>query len=204
MKPNYQLMMEEIIANLDGRPKLLLHACCGVCSSAVLERLLPHFDITILYYNPNIYPEDEYIKRLDTLKKLIKEMKADIKIMPVNYEQERFYEIAEGLESEKEGGSRCSKCYHLRLEKTAFLAQKHGFEYFGTTLSISPYKNAEKLNTIGKALENKYGVKYLLADFKKKDGYKRSNELAREFNLYRQNYCGCEYSLEEVKSKDLV
>ena len=204
MKPNYQLIMEEIIANLDGRPKLLLHACCGVCSSAVLERLLPHFDITILYYNPNIYPEDEYIKRLDTLKKLIKEMKGDIKIMPVNYEQERFYEIAEGLEKEKEGGSRCSKCYHLRLEKTALLAQKYGFDYFGTTLSISPYKNAEKLNTIGKALENKYGVKYLLADFKKKDGYKRSNELAREFNLYRQNYCGCEYSLEEVKSKDLV
>ncbi len=199
MKTNYQIVMENIINNLQNKPKLLLHACCGVCSSAVLERIYPYFDITILYYNPNIYPEEEYLKRLETQKEIITKMKLNIDILEVNYEKEKFEEISKGLEEEKEGGERCSKCYLLRLEKTAKLAKKHGFEYFCTTLSVSPYKNAEKLNKIGKILEEKYNVKYLYSDFKKKDGYKRSTELAKKYNLYRQDYCGCEYSLNERK-----
>jgi len=201
MKINYQLVMEDIIKTLNNKPKLLLHACCGVCSSAVLERILPYFDITILYYNPNIYPKTEYLKRLDTQKEIINKMNLNINLLEVEYEKEKFDEIAKGLEEEKEGGERCTKCYLLRLEKTAKLAQKHGFEYFCTTLSVSPYKNAEKLNKIGKILEDKYKVKYLYSDFKKKEGYKRSCELAKEYNLYRQDYCGCEFSLNEMKEK---
>ena len=134
MKTNYQIVMENIINNLQNKPKLLLHACCGVCSSAVLERIYPYFDITILYYNPNIYPEEEYLKRLETQKEIITKMKLNIDILEVNYEKEKFEEISKGLEEEKEGGERCSKCYLLRLEKTAKLAKKHGFEYFCTTL----------------------------------------------------------------------
>ncbi len=197
MKTNYQLVMEAIIADLKHKPKLLLHACCGVCSASVLEQLIPYFDITILYYNPNIYPLDEYNKRLDTLKELIQKMHLDVKLMPVNYEEEKFNQVATGLEEEKEGGTRCTKCYYLRLEKTAQLAAMHDFEFFGTTLSVSPYKNAAKLNQIGDLLAQKYQVNYLFSDFKKKDGYKRSNELARKYELYRQNYCGCKYSLNE-------
>lgn len=201
MKTNYQLVMEDMLQNLHGKPKLLLHACCGVCSSAVLERIYPYFDITILYYNPNIYPEEEYNKRLKTQKEIINKMNLNINILEVDYDKEKFNEISKGLEEEKEGGERCTKCYLLRLEKTAILAQKHNFEYFCTTLSVSPYKNAEKLNKIGKILEEKYKVKYLYSDFKKKEGYKRSIELAKQYNLYRQEYCGCEYSLKEMKEK---
>jgi len=201
MKINYQLVMEDIINNLNSKPKLLLHACCGVCSSAVLERLYPYFDITILYYNPNIYPKTEYIKRLGTQKEIIEKMKLNVNILEVGYEKEKFDKIAKGLESEKEGRERCTKCYLLRLEKTAQIAQKQGFDYFCTTLSVSPYKSAEKLNKIGKILEEKYAVKYLYSDFKKKEGYKRSCELAKEHNLYRQEYCGCEYSLNEMREK---
>ncbi len=197
MKTNYQLVMENIINNLKNKPKLLLHACCGVCSSAVLERLYPYFDITILYYNPNIYPEDEYIKRLNTQKEIIKKMNLDVKLLPIDYKSEEFNKIARGLEKEKEGGLRCTKCYYLRLEKTAELAAKYHFDYFCTTLSVSPYKDAQKLNKIGEKLETKYKVKYLYSDFKKKDGFKRSYELAKKYNLYRQEYCGCMYSLNE-------
>lgn len=203
MKTNYNTIMEEIIDSLDNKPKLLLHACCGVCSSAVLERLYPHFDITILFYNPNIYPENEYNKRLDTQKEIISKMNLDVKILKTNYESEEFTKISKGLEEEKEGGERCTKCYLLRLEKTAHLAQLNNFDYFCTTLSVSPYKNAEKLNKIGKILEEKYNTKYLYSDFKKKEGYKRSTQLAKQYNLYRQDYCGCEYSLKEAKEKAL-
>ncbi len=203
MKTNFNSIMEDIITNLNNKPKLLLHACCGVCSASVIEKLYPHFDITILYYNPNIYPENEYQKRLNTLKELISKLNMDINLMPVKYEAEEFNKIASGLEAEKEGGSRCSKCYLLRLEKTAKLAAEHGFDYFCTTLSVSPYKNAEKLNKIGDILAKKYQVKYLFSDFKKKDGYKRSNELARSYNLYRQKYCGCKYSLNESLETNL-
>lgn len=201
MKTNYQLIMEDIINKLDNKPKLLLHACCGVCSSAVLERLNNFFDITILFYNPNIYPEEEYIKRLETQKEIINKMNLNVNLMDIEYNQEEFTKISKGLEQEKEGGERCTKCYLLRLEKTAELAQLEGFEYFCTTLSISPYKNAEKLNKIGHILEEKYQVKYLYSDFKKKNGYKRSTELAKQYNLYRQDYCGCEYSLIESREK---
>ena len=198
MKTNYQIIMEDIINNLDKKPKLLLHACCGICSSSVLERLIPYFDITVLYYNPNIYPEEEYKKRYETLKELITKSKSNVKIKEIGYESEKFDKIAQGLENEKEGGARCTKCFYLRLEETAKLAQKEDYDYFCTTLSVSPYKNSQKLNEIGKILENKYKIKYLYSDFKKKEGYKRSNELSRKYELYRQNYCGCKYSLKEI------
>ena len=198
MKTNYQIIMEDIINNLDKKPKLLLHACCGICSSSVLERLIPYFDITVLYYNPNIYPEEEYKKRYETLKELITKSKSNVKIKEIGYESEKFDKIAQGLENEKEGGARCTKCFYLRLEETAKLAQKEDYDYFCTTLSVSPYKNSQKLNEIGKILENKYKIKYLYSDFKKKEGYKRSNELSRKYELYRQNYCGCKYSLNEI------
>lgn len=190
--------MEETLANLKGKPKLLLHACCGVCSSSVLERLYPFFDITLLYYNPNIYPEEEYFKRFDALKEIVLKMKIKVKIIEIGYESKEFKSLAKGLENEKEGGERCTKCFYLRLEKTAKLAQKYNFEYFSTTLSVSPYKNSEKLNKIGKVLSEKYNIKYLYSDFKKKEGYKRSSELANKYNIYRQHYCGCKYSLSEA------
>ncbi len=199
MKTNYQIIMENIINNLKNKPNLLLHACCGVCSSSVLEKLYPYFNITVLYYNPNIYPEEEYNKRLDTLKKLIKKTKYNIKIKEIGYDSDKFDKISIGLENEKEGGERCTKCFYLRLEETAKLAKKENYDYFCTTLSVSPYKDSQKLNKIGKILEEKYDIKYLYSDFKKKEGYKRSNELSKEYKLYRQNYCGCKYSLNEVK-----
>ena len=186
--------MENIINNLSDKPKLLLHACCGVCSSSVLERLKDYFDITILYYNPNIYPKEEYDLRLETLKKLIKKTDTNIKLLEIGYNEKDFTKEIKGLEEEKEGGKRCVKCYYLRLNQTAILAKNKNYDYFCTTLSVSPYKNSEKLNKIGKILEEKYQVKYLYSDFKKKDGYKRSNELAKKYNLYRQDYCGCKYS----------
>lgn len=197
MKTNYNLIMEEIIDNLENKPKLLLHACCGVCSSAVLEKLLNYFDITILYYNPNIYPNEEYIKRLNTQNEIIAKMKAKVNLLELGHKEEDFKKIAKGLEKEKEGGARCTKCYYLRLEETAKLAKDNNYDYFCTTLSVSPHKNSEKLNQIGKMLEEKYKVKYLYSDFKKKDGYKRSIELAKKYGLYRQDYCGCEYSKKE-------
>ncbi len=198
MKTNYNEIMENTLANLKGKPKLLLHACCGICTSSVLERLYPFFDITILYYNPNIYPEEEYLKRFDTLKEIILKMKIKVKLLEIGYESKEFKAISKGLENEKEGGERCTKCFYLRLEKTAKLAQKRNFDYFTTTLSVSPHKDSQKLNQIGKVLSEKYNVEYLYSDFKKKEGYKRSNELAKKYDLYRQNYCGCKYSLNEA------
>lgn len=199
MKTNYNLIMENIISNLNGKPSLLLHACCGVCSSAVLERLYPFFNITVLYYNPNTYPYEEYIKRLEVQKKIISKMNFDVRIMEIGYNSKDFDNISKGLEDEKEGDKRCSKCYYLRLEKTAQIALENNFDYFTTTLSVSPYKDSQKLNKIGKILEEKYKIKYLYSDFKKKEGYKRSNELARKYNLYRQDYCGCKYSLKQSR-----
>ena len=199
MKTNYQIIMENIINNLKGKPSLLLHACCGVCSSSVLEKLLPYFNITVLYYNPNIYPEEEYIKRYNTLKELISKMNIDVKLIKKEYKSEEFENIAKGLEDEKEGGERCTKCFYLRLNETAKIAKDNNYDYFCTTLSVSPYKDSQKLNKIGKILESKYKIKYLYSDFKKKEGYKRSNELSKKYNLYRQHYCGCRYSLNEIK-----
>ena len=198
MKINYNQIMEETITNLKGKPKLLLHACCGVCASSVLERLYPYFEITVLYYNPNIYPQEEYIKRFENLEQIALKMKLKIKILEIGYESKEFRAISKGLEKEKEGGERCLKCYKLRLERAAKMARDYNYDYFCTTLSVSPYKDSEKLNQIGTELSQKYNVKYLYSDFKKKEGYKRSNELAKEYNLYRQDYCGCKYSLNEA------
>ena len=196
-KINYFLECEKEIRRNAGRlPRLLLHSCCAPCSSAVLEYLSPHFDITLFYYNPNITPEEEYRKRVAELHRLVRE--ADypnpVAILEGRYDPTAFFGMARGLEELPEGGQRCFCCYRLRLEETARVAAAGGYEYFTTTLSVSPYKNAAKLNAIGAELGEACGVKYLLSDFKKKDGYRRSIELSRQYGLYRQNYCGCVFS----------
>lgn len=180
------------------KQKLLLHSCCAPCSTAVIERLYDDYDITILYYNPNIYPEEEYIKRKNEEIKYLKhlnEIGYKISMLDSDYESENFYDATKGYENEREGGARCAICFKLRLEKTAKLAKTNGYEIFGTTLTVSPHKNAELINSIGLGLEREIGVKFLVSNFKKQDGYKRSVELAKENNLYRQNYCGCEFAL---------
>ena len=193
---NYQIEMEKIINNLKHKPKLLLHVCCAPCSSYVLSILVKYFDIDIVYYNPNITDELEYNKRLDELKKFLKIdlYNGLIKIVDCDYDNMDFFNVVKGLEEEKEGGRRCFECYKLRLEYTAKVASQLGYDYFTTSLSISPYKNSKWLNEIGVYLENEYGIKYLTADFKKKNGYKKSIELSKKYNLYRQDYCGCIYS----------
>lgn len=201
MKQNYQKMLEETIAKNQREervPSLLLHSCCAPCSSYCLEYLSQYFKITVFYYNPNIYPESEYTKRIWEQQKLINELPAKhpISFMAGPYDKERFYEMASGLEHVKEGGARCMKCYELRLREAAKIAKNAGFDYFTTTLSISPLKKAERLNEIGQRLGEEYEVEYLLSDFKKKNGYKRSIELSKIYGLYRQDYCGCEFSME--------
>lgn len=198
-KVNYQIELEKIIDSLNSKPKLLLHACCGVCSSYVLEYLSKYFDITVLYYNPNIYPLEEYEKRLLNQKKIIQKLVPFVKLKTITYNEEEFLNNVIGLENEAEGGARCTKCFMLRMEKTAVIAKEEGYDCFCTTLSVSPYKDSQKLNKIGKYLEEKYDIKYLYSDFKKKNGYKRSNELARMYDIYRQNYCGCRYSIKKTQ-----
>lgn len=197
--------MEEQISTSNEGSTLLLHACCAPCSSAVLERLSNFFKITIIYYNPNITEEKEYLKRLTELKDFIKKIKTKypINIIDTRYNPKEFFTIAKGLEKEKERGKRCYECYKLRLEETAKVAKKQGFDFFTTTLTLSPYKNTTWLNEIGEELSKKYQASYLYSDFKKKNGYKRSIELSKEYNLYRQDYCGCIYSKlerEEIKN----
>lgn len=199
---NYQKELEKLISSLQKEervPKLLLHSCCAPCSSYVLEYLSDYFEITVLYYNPNIFPENEYTKRILEQQMLIQDMKVKhpISFLAGGYDRDKFYEIARGLEHLKEGGERCFKCYELRLEEAARIAKEGKFDYFTTTLSISPLKNAEKLNTIGKKIGERYDVEYLQSDFKKKNGYKRSIELSKIYGLYRQDYCGCEYSFRD-------
>ncbi len=199
---NYQKELDKIIEKLktDGRvPRLLLHSCCAPCSSYVLEYLSEYFEITVFYYNPNIFPPQEYEKRVVEQQQLIEMLPTRHKVSFIegNYDRERFYSMAKGLEEVKEGGSRCFGCYELRLQETARIAKEGGFDYFTTTLSISPLKNAGKLNEIGIRLGEEYGVPYLVSDFKKKEGYKRSTELSREYGLYRQDYCGCEFSIRK-------
>ena len=188
--------MEEIINQLNKVPKVLLHSCCAPCSSACIEKLTKYFDITILYYNPNIEPEEEYLKRKEEEIRFINEYPNinKLDIIDCDYDNNKYHEIIKGLEEEKEGGARCVKCYNLRMEYTAILAKKLKYDYFATTLTLSPLKDAQILNKIGYAIEDKYNIKYLPSDFKKKDGYKRSIELSKEYNLYRQDYCGCIYS----------
>lgn len=203
---NYQKEMDKLLHSLQGEgrvPKLLLHSCCAPCSSYVLEYLSDFFEITVFYYNPNIYPESEYTKRLLEQQALLSNMHFThpVSFIAGSYDKEKFYEMSDGLEHLKEGGERCHKCYELRLAQTARMAVKGGFDYFTTTLSISPMKNAGKLNEIGTDVASRYGVKYLQSDFKKKNGYKRSIELSKKHGLYRQDYCGCEFSIENKKEK---
>lgn len=197
---NYQKVLDETLLNLEQqniKPTLLLHACCAPCSSYVIEYLNKYFDITIYYYNPNIYPETEYMKRMNELKKFLKETRYNIKFIEEDYIPDEYYKNIKGLEKLGERSERCYNCYKLRMEKACKFAKNNNFDYFTTTLSISPYKNSVWINEIGEKLSNKYNIKYLYSDFKKKNGYKRSLELSKEYNLYRQDYCGCVYSLEE-------
>ncbi len=201
MPKNYQKMLDETLSGLPIAPnnprKLLLHSCCGPCSSAVLECLSAYFDITILYYNPNIYPTAEFNKRAEVQQQLVSSMNSanPVKLVTCAYHPEDFDKAVRGYESEPEGGERCRKCFALRLKETAKYAQTEGFDYFTTTLSVSPHKETTALNDIGGTLAEKYGVKYLYSDFKKKNGYKRSIELSKQYGLYRQQYCGCKYSM---------
>ncbi len=206
MKNDYNLLMEKTITEIlaqQKKPSLLLHACCGPCSSAVLELLASVFEITIYYYNPNIYPESEYVRRRDELKKFLERFPAAVNVKNIegNYDPEEYYQASgvrenPELEKEKEMGVRCYNCYKLRLKKTFAYALQNDYDYVTTTLSISPYKDAEKINSIGIELEkiNKGKVKFLHSDFKKKNGFLRSLELSSEYNMYRQDYCGCVFS----------
>ena len=199
---NYQKELDRLLERLKSEervPRLLLHSCCAPCSSYVLEYLNRYFEITVFYYNPNIYPESEYTKRIWEQQELISRMPflRPESFLAGPYDQERFYEMARGLEHVKEGGERCLKCYELRLSEAARMAVKTEADYFTTTLSISPLKNADRLNEIGMRLGEEYGVPYLPSDFKKKNGYKRSIDLSREYDLYRQDYCGCEFSMNQ-------
>lgn len=210
---NYQRELDQLLEQLTAQhktPRLLLHSCCAPCSSYCMEYLRKYFQITVFYYNPNISMEEEYRKRVAEQKRLIHayneqlangDTQSDnfypIEIIEGDYEPTAFYEIARGLEQCREGGERCFACYELRLRKTAELAAKESFDYFATTLTISPLKNAAKLNEIGEKLAIEYRVPWLISDFKKKNGYKRSIELSAEYNLYRQDYCGCIYSKQE-------
>ncbi|MCQ4022684.1 MULTISPECIES: epoxyqueuosine reductase QueH [unclassified Ruminococcus] len=199
---NYQREMDALIEKNKSSglvPKLLLHSCCAPCSSYVIEYLSDYFEITVFYYNPNLYPNEEYETRSSEQKRFISEFKSKhpLSYIDVPFVPDEFYSHIKGLEKEKEGGKRCEKCFELRLGKTASLAKDKGFDYFATTLTISPLKNASLINNIGFELEAKCKVKYLASDFKKKNGFKRSTELSRQYNLYRQDYCGCVFSKQE-------
>ena len=193
---NYDNFMEEQMNHIPKGSKLLLHACCAPCSSAVLERLSSFFEITILYYNPNITEEEEYQKRLNELHRFVDQYKSiyPVSVLDGRYQPEEWFSISLGLEDEPERGKRCFECYKLRLEETARIADSLSIPYFCTTLTLSPHKNSNWVNEIGEELDKKYNSAYLYSDFKKKNGYKRSIELSREYQLYRQDYCGCIYS----------
>ena len=197
-KINYQNQLDRIIENISPEkpPRLLLHSCCAPCSSYTLEYLSRYFNITVYYFNPNISPKQEFDKRFEEQKRLISQMpfKNSVTLVEGDYNYDDFLEIAKGLENVPEGGERCFRCYKMRLESTARLAKEQGFDYFCTTLSISPLKNSQKINELGFEIEEKYGVKWLPSDFKKREGYKRSIQLSREYSLYRQNFCGCVFS----------
>lgn len=194
-KQNYQLQSDACINSLDRRPTLLLHSCCGPCSSYVIEYLSKHFELTVFFYNPNIHPETEYQKRLSEQKRLCEILA--VPCLEIGYDSECFFDKTDGYEKEKEGGARCSLCFELRLSKTACYAERGGFEYFCSTLTVSPHKNAQLINSIGNALAGKYNVRWFPSDFKKRSGYLRSIELSKQYDLYRQDYCGCIYSKRE-------
>lgn len=191
MKNNYNEVFKSIINNLDYKPNILLHSCCGPCSTYVISRLNDYFNVTVLYYNPNIEPEEEYLKRKNEQIKYLKEI--NVPLLDIDYNHQKFADISQGLENEPEGGKRCTLCINHRLEVTKEQALKNNFEYFGTTLTVSPHKNSELINNIGKKLEGS-NIKFLYSDFKKENGYLKSIELAKQYNLYRQDYCGCLYA----------
>ncbi len=189
---NYSEKMQEVIdlnRKYGIKPALLLHSCCAVCASSVIETLVKDFDLTLFYYNPNIMPKEEYLHRLSEQKRYCKEV--GVRIIEGEYENQVFLDFVKGLENEPEGGARCRKCFELRLDRTAQLAKAGSFSYFCTTLSVSPHKNADVINEVGESIGRKYNIKFLPSDFKKHNGFKRSNELAAQYNIYRQNYCGC-------------
>ena len=200
---NFQKELDELIQkNTEAgvKPSLLLHVCCAVCASSVLEYLYDHFDITIAYYNPNITEPEEYAYRYSELIRYVSERgMTAVSFTDVEYEPHSFFELTRGREDDREGGARCSLCFAQRLVYTAKLAKNGGFDYFATTLTVSPLKNAQLINAIGEKIGSKEGVRYLPSDFKKKNGYKRSIELSKEYNLYRQNFCGCIYSRREAE-----
>lgn len=196
-KINYDLKLKTLLGKLDKKYKLLIHACCGPCSSYVLEYLKDYFDISIYYYNPNIFPDREYYRRMEEVKKFVSLKKYNIDFIEGDYIPSEFYEVVKDNHMLGEKSIRCFNCYKLRMEKAAEYAKDNGFDYFTTTLSISPHKNSDWINQIGFQLEDKYKINYLYADFKKNNGYKRSLELSKENNLYRQEYCGCVYSMKE-------
>ena len=203
---NYQKLLDELIQKNEREgvvPTLLLHSCCAPCSSYVLEYLSQYFEITVLYYNPNIYPDEEYWKRVKEQQEFIRKFPAEhpISFLEGAFEKERFYDTVRGVEQIPEGGERCFRCYRLRLTEAARLAQKLQMDYFTTTLSISPLKNAQKLNEIGGQIAEEYGVDYLYSDFKKKGGYQRSVELSHQYEMYRQDYCGCVFSMREREAQ---
>ncbi|OUQ36871.1 epoxyqueuosine reductase QueH [Faecalibacterium sp. An121] len=201
--PNYAREMDAVLRRLDGRrPRLLLHACCGPCSSAVLEQLCQHFEITILYYNPNIWPDAEYHRREQELERFVAQAHPlGVTVVEDRYDPREFYEAARGLEDEPERGRRCTACYRLRMRRAAQYAAQHGFDWFTTTLSISPHKDAARINQIGQELAAEYGVPHLPSDFKKKNGYLRSLQLSAEYGLYRQDYCGCIFSARQSQAE---
>ena len=196
---NYSRELDRIIeVNCGEKPRLLIHACCGPCSTSVLEYLFEHFDITILWFNPNIFPEEEFAKRLCTLKEVLQKMnfKDRVKLIEKPWQHDRYLEIvADELEDEPEGGKRCRECFALRLAETARIASENGFDYFCTTLTVSRHKDAVLINAIGEEMAEKLGARWLPSDFKKRNGENRSQELSEEMNIYRQLYCGCEFSL---------
>lgn len=201
-KQNYHIKMLQMIeehCNEEKVPKLLLHSCCAPCSSYCLELLSQYFEVTVFYYNPNIFPPEEYAMRVEEQDRFIREFPAKhlVSFVEGTYDTKKFYEMAKGMEQLKEGGERCFACYEMRLRESAEYAKAQGFDFFTTTLSISPLKNAAKLNEIGEKLETEYGVKYLYSDFKKQNGYKRSTEISNEYEMYRQYYCGCVYSKKQ-------
>lgn len=203
MKVNYHKIMEEELKKIsENKPKLLLHSCCAPCSTHVIKTLSEFFELEIYFFNPNIFPSDEYERRLDEQIKLVKEMGFSYKIVDVGYNCESFYSTVEGFENLGEGSKRCLKCFELRLDKCAKYAKENDFEYFTTTLTISPMKNANVLNELGMVLAKKYDVKFLNSDFKKNNGYKNSVDMSKEYELYRQNYCGCEFSKKESELRN--
>ena len=200
---NYNVVMEKQMENIEEGSSLLLHACCAPCSTACLERVANFFKVTIFYYNPNITEKNEYEKRIEEIKKLLTLInpKYEVKLLEGNYNPKIFLEMAKGLEDCPERGERCYKCYEMRLEETANIASKLGFNYFATTLTVSPHKNSDWVNEIGTNLNKLYESNYLYSDFKKKEGYKRSIELSKKYDLYRQDYCGCIYSKRDRQSE---